>query len=323
MAIYLIGFPSVPALRVAEIADSLLQQGGVQFWPGLWFIELPVHPEHRVQGLFQIRALVMEFDASKAAFFAGPVAPDARLFLAEKLGPLIVGGRPEAERGAFVRYYGDGERIFGEVVERYRCADMDGSRTTSLCQIMLQRGSDKGVGWHNYTTFYSELFKDIRKTTRTVFEVGLGTNNIDVASNMGEEGVPGASLRGWRDFFANAFIYGADVDRRVLFDDDRIRTFFVDQTRRETFEDLWCEIPDVEIDLFIDDGLHTLQAAETTFDASISRIRNGGLYVIEDVWNVHADAYIRMLDKRGFSGLFLRLPHPLNIHDNGLIIVSA
>ena len=45
-------------------------------------------------------------------------------------------------------------------------------------------GSDKGSihiqsYWHNYTTFYYSIFKDLREKQLRVFELGLGTNNTN------------------------------------------------------------------------------------------------------------------------------------------------
>jgi hypothetical protein len=63
-----------------------------------------------------------------------------------------------------------------------------------------------------------------------LLEIGLGTNNTDVVSNMGSEGVPDASLRAFRDYLPNARIYGAGIDKRILFEESRIKTYFADQT---------------------------------------------------------------------------------------------
>ena len=35
--------------------------------------------------------------------------------------------------------------------------------------------------------------------------------------NMTASGKPGASLRVWRDYFNNAQVIGADIDKRILF----------------------------------------------------------------------------------------------------------
>ena len=96
---------------------------------------------------------------------------------------------------------------------------------TQMCWVMTKNGSDKGRGRHNYTTIYSALFGKLRDEPLRIFELGLGTNNPHLPSSMGSLGRPGASLRGWRDLFPNAMIFGADVDRDILF----ARTGHVDQ----------------------------------------------------------------------------------------------
>ena len=48
--------------------------------------------------------------------------------------------------------------------------------------------------------------------------------------HMPIDSTPGASLRAWRDFFPNATILGADLDREVLFEEERITTGYMDQT---------------------------------------------------------------------------------------------
>ena len=69
-----------------------------------------------------------------------------------------------------------------------------------------------------------------------ILEIGLGTNNVDVVSNMGRDGIPGASLRAFRDYLINSKIYGADIDKSILFSEERIETYFVDQTNDTSFE---------------------------------------------------------------------------------------
>ena len=105
--------------------------------------------------------------------------------------------------------------------------------STDLCFIMHYYGSDKGdpdlSRNHNYTRTYDELFRSMRPDELRVFELGLGTNNPNFPSNMGPSGRPGASLRGWKQYFKNANIFGADIDAGILFNEDRIKTFYCDQ----------------------------------------------------------------------------------------------
>jgi hypothetical protein len=115
-----------------------------------------------------------------------------------------------------------------------------------------------------------------------VLEIGLGTNNLDVVSNMGIHGVPGASLRPFREYLPNATIFGADVDKRILFQDDRIRTYFADQTDLASLESVGKNIPDA-IDLIIDDGLHSPNANLAVLAFGLPKLKNRGWLVIEDV----------------------------------------
>ena len=66
----------------------------------------------------------------------------------------------------------------------------DETKATPLCEIMGRNNSDKGHinisnSWHNYTTFYYSLFKNITNNSLRVFELGIGTNNTCLVSNMG------------------------------------------------------------------------------------------------------------------------------------------
>lgn len=106
---------------------------------------------------------------------------------------------------------------------------MNPTVATSLCEIMGRYGSDKGhiditKSHHNYTTYYYHIFNPIRTEKLRVFELGLGTNNPNLPSNMGVNGKPGASVYGWREFFPHSDIFGADIDTDILFSADRIRT---------------------------------------------------------------------------------------------------
>jgi hypothetical protein len=140
---------------------------------------------------------------------------------------------------------------------------------------------------------------------------------------MGVHGIPGASLRGWREYFPDARIYGGDIDRRILFEEKRIQTFFMDQTRPETIRRLWNSLLETRFDVFIDDGLHGFEAAQATFDASFDRVRSGGLYIIEDVNVKEAGRYLDMIAARGCNGLSIEIFHPTNSIDNCLVVACG
>jgi len=167
---------------------------------------------------------------------------------------------------------------------------------TRMCRVMTKYGSDKGR-MHSYTTVYSALFKERSDQPLRVLELGLGSNNQDVPSNMGVFGAPGASLRGWREFFPHALVYGADIDRRILFQEDRIKTFYCDQLDQSSIRELWSD-PDLQggVDIIIEDGLHTFEGNVAFLEGSLDHLRPGGIYVAEDVMRDHIDKWYHRLE---------------------------
>jgi SAM-dependent methyltransferase len=166
---------------------------------------------------------------------------------------------------------------------------------TKVCRVMTKYGSDKSRS-NNYTTVYSALLEDRCDQPLRILELGLGTNDPDAPSSMGVFGVPGASLRGWRELFPHALVFGADIDRAILFQEDRIKTFYCDQLDRSSIRELWSHA-DLQggADIIIEDGLHTLEANVSFLEGSLDHLRPGGVYVAEDIaWNRLDEWYRRV-----------------------------
>jgi hypothetical protein len=191
---------------------------------------------------------------------------------------------------------------------------------------MKEHGSDKGDDWHNYTITYSQLLEQYRETAAKVLEVGIGTNNTKFQSAMKPEYTPGGSLRGWRDWFTVAEVYGADIDRDILFEEERIKTFELDQTNELDVLDMWDQFDeDVVFDVIIDDGLHTLEAATTLFAHSVHMLADDGLYIIEDIQGHSEQAYRSEFawyaEETGLQFEYLTLPHATNKTDNNILVL--
>jgi hypothetical protein len=115
-----------------------------------------------------------------------------------------------------------------------------------------------------------------------ICEIGIGTNNSDVVSTIGRSGVLGASLRAFRDYCPNALVVGGDVDPRIMFKENRIKTIVVDQTDIVGLKEA-LNSTKLEFDLFIDDGLHSPNANLASLIAGLDVIKRGGWIVIEDI----------------------------------------
>ena len=197
---------------------------------------------------------------------------------------------------------------------------------------MGRNKSDKGDininnSWHNYTTFYYSIFKELRDKKLRIFELGLGTNNVNVPSNMGKDGRPGASLYGWQEFFPNSYIFGADIDTDILFNTDKIKTYYCDQRSPEIILKMWIK-PDLQenFDIIIEDGLHSFDANVCFFENSIHKLKQNGYFIIEDINNTEEHLFINKiktweLEYKDCSFTLLKIPSVRNNSDNNLLVV--
>lgn len=205
------------------------------------------------------------------------------------------------------------------------------SNSTILCEIMKRNKSDKGSedymnNWHNYTTFYDMIFKHLRYKDIRPFELGLGSNNINIICNMGKDGRPCASLYGWCEYFPFAQIYGADIDKDILSNNNRFKTYYCDQTNPDDINNMWNidELKD-NFDIIIDDGYHNFEANLCFFENSIHKLKNDGYYIIEDVnvntCNQFASIIDELNSKYNCQCKLFKLNSSVNNWDNNLLVV--
>jgi len=201
--------------------------------------------------------------------------------------------------------------------------NVNSSTNSKLTELMNLYGSDKGDknNHHNYSEYYSEIFFHKRKEVKKFLEIGLGTNDLSLASNMGEDGKPLASLRAWRDYFVNANIYGADIDKNILKDEERIKTFYVDQTNPETISALFEQIGLDKFDVILEDGLHEFNANICFFENAIDYLDDNGVYIIEDIYYKDKIKFINYFKNLKYNFSIIDLYHQTNIANNCVIVV--
>lgn len=200
------------------------------------------------------------------------------------------------------------------------------SKFSSLCD---KHGSDKSsiskvrmLPWeaHSYELIYENMFN--RNDKLNIFELGIGTNNPNIKSNMTKNGKPGASLKVFSEYYKNAMIYGGDIDKNILFNTKRIKTFYVDQTNKQSILELWSNFTKKSFDLIIDDGLHELNASKSFFLNSVQYLKPGGFYVIEDVINSELKKYNNFYSKfKNFDMEVIMFMNQKKIYDDSIIIL--
>jgi predicted O-methyltransferase YrrM len=128
---------------------------------------------------------------------------------------------------------------------------------------------DKGTA-HTYIEVYEELLAPYR-IHGDIFEIGISL---------------GYSMRMWEEYFINGRIVGADVimydQAKQLLSNPRYEFIYQDATKPEILSFLG----DSCFDVIIDDGEHTLQGQIDSFNILKSRVKPGGVYVIEDILDI-------------------------------------
>ena len=162
-----------------------------------------------------------------------------------------------------------------------------------LLRLFDSHGSDKGER-HGYYRIYHQLLS-VAAGPVTILEIGIGSNDRKIPSNMGRYASPGASLRAFRDFKKGTTVFGADIDSKILNSDLDIICYHLDQTSDKSWLSLTEKISPKSLDLLIDDGLHSPMANLRTLIYGPKLLKSNGCIVIEDIaenaiplWNLVA-----------------------------------
>lgn len=153
-------------------------------------------------------------------------------------------------------------------------------------------GSDKSS--HGYERIYVKYFEShLIKDKIQLLEIGIGTNSHGLISSMGRNGNPGASLLTFASFDSRFNVTGADIDPKILFTADRVKCFYIDQTKVDSYYNLVSQSGIEFFEFIIDDGLHSTQANLNSLIFAQNHLISGGYLIIEDipdkslpVWNL-------------------------------------
>jgi hypothetical protein len=138
--------------------------------------------------------------------------------------------------------------------------------TISLTELGLVYDTDKAY-WHRFTGVYETWLSSYRTSATRVLEIGVAN---------------GSSLKMWRDYFPNADIVGVDILDRWWVNADRIKTYIVDQSSKESI-DAFLKTESKPFDIIIDDGSHLPEHQMTNLEYFWDALNPGGVYIIEDL----------------------------------------
>lgn len=142
-----------------------------------------------------------------------------------------------------------------------------------LNEIGLKYGTDKSSLLHNYLIGYEKYINNPEKAT-DILEIGLQRGGKWRNENVSP------SLAMWGEFFPNATLYGFDI-KNLKFTDERVRFFKGDQG--SIFDIMKFANSTPMFDFILDDGSHYADHQMITFLALWPKVKQGGIYIIEDM----------------------------------------
>ena len=165
----------------------------------------------------------------------------------------------------------------GTYLRAYRLAGLL-ARSASWLPIPLWRllqffRSDKHMpGWHHYGHTYGALFRRFKYRRVKLLEIGIGGYQASLG---------GHSLLAWQAFFPRGTVVAGDIVPKQALGGRRRRVRQLDQSSAEDLAELCRQ--EAPFDIIIDDGSHLSAHQIHTFEHLFGALREGGVYVVEDV----------------------------------------
>lgn len=141
-------------------------------------------------------------------------------------------------------------------------------------------GTDKIRG-HFYTPHYMTHFRKFKYKKINLLEIGVGGYENPLQG--------GESLRMWKRYFPFGKIHSIDIYEKSPLQENRIKIFKGSQVDKDFLDNVTGTIG--EIDIIIDDGSHLNEHVIETFTLLFPRLKDGGIYVVEDTQTSYWEEY--------------------------------
>lgn len=165
-------------------------------------------------------------------------------------------------------------------IKNYKDLEFDSKLALRLRELFKQNGSDKHL--HSYEYIYSHIFSNFK--INKLLEIGIGSQDEKILSNMGNFGKPGGCLRTFSEILGDdSEIVGLEIDKKVLFNEKNIKTFEFNQLSIDDIQKFSKDYQN-HFDLIIDDGLHSNVSIINSVYLSTKILDKGGILVIEDLF---------------------------------------
>ncbi|MDQ1547643.1 MAG: hypothetical protein QOH69_2547 [Actinomycetota bacterium] len=135
--------------------------------------------------------------------------------------------------------------------------------------------------WRHYFDIYDRHLAPFRRRPVTVLEIGI---------------YHGGSLQMWKKYFGKRVsLVGVDIDERsTRLAESQVKVVVGDQSDRPFLQRLAADYG--PFDVVIDDGGHSMDQQITSFEELWPHVRNGGIYLVEDLhtsyWKEYGGEYL-------------------------------
>ena len=159
---------------------------------------------------------------------------------------------------------------------------------------------NNSIKWSGYFEIYEELFRPFKNKNITFVEIGVKN---------------GGSLEIWKKYFGKqSRIIGIDINPKCqIFEKDGYEIFIGNQSSPEFWNFFFKKVG--KVDIILDDGGHTNIDQITTTINTVSKIKNNGLLVIEDIHTSYSKEYNSSI-KYSFINYTKKLIDEINLNSN-------
>jgi cephalosporin hydroxylase len=121
--------------------------------------------------------------------------------------------------------------------------------------------------WDHYFDIYEKLFSKYVGKEINILEIGVSH---------------GGSLQLWKKYFgAKINVYAIDINPECKkLEEERVKIYIGSQSDKQFLQRVLQQVPD--LDIILDDGGHTMSQQIVSFENLYLKVKEGGLYIVED-----------------------------------------
>jgi cephalosporin hydroxylase len=154
----------------------------------------------------------------------------------------------------------------------------------SIRELFYEHSGNLIHKWDHYLDIYSEHLSKYRGQKVTMLEIGISH---------------GGSIQLWKKYLGeNCEIYAIDINPECSkLAEDNVKIFIGSQADKDFLTDVANQLPD--LDFVLDDGGHFMDQQDISFEILFSKVKQGGLYIVEDTHTSYWPEFEGGLRKQG------------------------